>query len=238
MRGIVVATAALILIPSVPAWAESPTPRDRVVASAWVGSGYPLPDQPNYSTVSFRLYVDGRLLTPGNVDAHGVMTYRVAELRPREGRRLLERFARATVDVDFGFVPVADVGYTFTRVDIDGRPTYRSINALSMDTGLTTAQRRARTHLAKVIEAMSDHPGNAYVPMAFEARRLPVDGPGVQIEWMGPRLPRTDCAAVEAGTYADFPREFQQGNAYTSDGAAFTLWLRPLLPGQEACRRL
>ena len=141
MRRLAAIALALMAL-AAPGTAEAaPT---HVVASAWVEGTYSLPGVLGYRTLHFTLYADGRLLTTGEVDARGVTTYEVARISPRESRRMRELLVRATDGVDFGDVPVADVGYTRTRVVLDGRLTTSLTNALQMDTGLTPAQTQAR----------------------------------------------------------------------------------------------
>ena len=191
---------------------------------------------PNYPAIAFRLYADGRLITPDGLDIHGVTAYRVAPLTVPASRALRKSIERATRNIDFGFVPVADVGYTHIRVALNGRSTFTRINALSMSTGLTASQTRARQRLQSVISQTGRYAAVPFAVEAFEVRRLDVDGPIAQLEWPGPDLPGETCGTLDADAYAELPTTFQQGSAYTWRGTAFSLWFRPLLPGQEACR--
>ena len=213
-------------------------PRNRVVAAAWVEGGYSIPGSLGYRTALFTLYVDGRLLTSGDVDVHGVPTYRIAQLNPTQSRSLRVSFFRATSGVVFGDVPVADVGYTRTRATMHGVVAWQRINALGMDTGLTSAQRQARQRLQGVIDAAIARPSGAFAPTAYEVRRVRMDDPSIQVQWPGPRLPASECGTIGASAYAAFPAEFGQGSAYTWRGTAFALWVRPLLPGEAGCRGL
>ena len=231
------AAAALVGGSAMPALA-SPPRADRVVAAAWTAGGFPLPLNPNYRTVHFRLYADGRLVTPNGADVHEVPAYRVAQLPSSGARALRQDLHRATSNVDFGFVPVADVGYTYVRVAHDGRTAYTSINALTMTYGLTRSQREARKRLSALIDSTADISGRAFQPESYEVRRIAADDPTIQLEWTGPDLPATSCGLIAADAYADFPATYRQGNSYTWRGEAFTLWLRPLLPGETGCRGL
>lgn len=230
-----IAAATLVGASASPALAGPPR-SDRVVASAWTGGGYPLAQNPNFRTVHFRLYADGRLLTASDADRHGVPSYRIAELSSSAARDLRADFHGATSAVDFGFVPVADVGYTHVRVAYEGRTAYTSINALAMTGGLTRDQRASRERLSALIDSTTDGHAREYLPEAFEVRRIAADSPTIQLEWPGPDLPVNACGHLGADAYADFPETFRQGNAYTWRGEAFTLWLRPLLPGETGCR--
>lgn len=211
---------------------------DRVVAAAWVEGGFTITGVLGYRTVLFTLYADGRFITTGDVDAHDVTTYRMARLAPREARAFRLSLMRATSGVDFGDVPVADVGYTRTRVRADGKATWARINALGMDAGLRTDQRQARQRLQALIDQVTARPSRAFEPSAYEIQRMTTDGPQQQLEWPGPTLPDGKCGSISARTYGEFPDSFRQGSAYTWQGEGFTLWVRPLAPGETACRRI
>ena len=235
MRSVLAAALALALVGIAPPAAAADNRADRVVASVWTDSGYPLPLHPNYPTTHLRLYADGRLLTTGDLDAHGVITYRVARLSSHESRAVRGSLFRATHLVDFGFVPVADVGYTNSYVAFAGQRATVSINALGMDFSLTKAQRAARQRLLATIDRAEARASTLYAPEAFEVRRIAVDGPSIQLEWPGPELPAAACAEVPAAVYANFPDSYQQGSSYTWRAEAFTLWAKPLAPGESAC---
>jgi hypothetical protein len=208
---------------------------DRVVATSWVQGTYSLSGVLGYSTVNFTLYADGRLFTPGGDDEHGVWAYEIATMTPSESRTLRRALARAIDGVDFGDVPVADVGYTRVRIAIDGRVLRASINALGMDTGLAPEQRRARDRLERIIDRAMDTPSSTFGPDVYEVRLITRGEPGIQLEWPGPALPAGDCGIVSAATYDAFPDSYRQGSHYTSGGRQFEIWTRPLLPGQRAC---
>lgn len=233
MRRLAAIALALMAL-AAPATAEAaPT---RVVASAWVEGTYSLPGVLGYRTLHFTLYADGRLLTTGEDDAKGVTTYEVARISPRESRRMRELLVRATDGVDFGDVPVADVGYTRTRVILDGRLTTSMTNALQMDTGLTPAQTQARERLRRSIQRFEEVPADPFIPLAYEVRRVLRDEPGIQLEWPGPSLPAGACGQISRVDYLAFPDSYRQGGRYTWRGQQFDLWTRPLMPGERACR--
>ena len=173
----------------------------------------------------------------GAGEAHGGGTgTRVATLDPAATRDLRRSLAHATDAVDFGDVPVADIPSTQTRVHFRGRIIRANVNALDFDTGLTTAQRHARERLSRVIESAAQVPNSAYEPATYEVGLIVFDDPSIQLEWPGPALPTGTCGTLTSAEYDQFPGGFQQGNAYTSGGRTFSLWLRPLRPGEQACR--
>ena len=187
MRRLAAIALALMAL-AAPGTAEAaPT---RVVASAWVEGTYSLSGVLGYRSVHFTLYADGRLITPGVEDEHGVWTYDVTRISPKESRQLRELLVRVTEGVDFGDVPVADVGYTRTRVVLDGRVTTSRTNALGMDTGLTPDQAQARERLRRIIQRVEGVPADPFVPVAYEVRRITRGDPGIQLEWPGPDLPK------------------------------------------------
>ncbi len=232
---VVVAALAsgLVVAPGV---ASAPAAPERVVAAAWEQGGYPLPHTPAYRRVRFALYADGRLLTPDGSDRHGVPAYAVADLDRAQALGLRRALMRTTAGVDFGVVPVLDAPDTRTRASLRGRVVHARVNALGLDGMITEAQRRARERLRAVIERADAFPARAWAPAAFEVRRLPVDEASIALEWPGPELPPGECGTIPAEEYGAFPESFAQGNAYTADGRAFALWVRPLLPGQQGCR--
>ncbi len=209
---------------------------DRVVAAAWDQGGYPLPNTPAYRRVRFTLYADGRLLRPDGEDAHGVTAYAVADLDRSEAMRLRRALSMATAGIDFGIVPVPDAPHTRTRVSLRGREVHATVNALVLDEMITDAQRAARVHLRAVLQRADSFAHQPWAPAAYEVRRLPVDEASIALEWPGPVLPPGECGTIPAEEYGAFPESFAQGNAYTADGRAFALWVRPLLPGQQGCR--
>jgi hypothetical protein len=208
----------------------------RVVASAWVEGTYSLPGVLGYRSIHFTLYADGRLLTTGEVDARGVTTFEVTRISLRESRQLRGLLVRATDGVDFGDIPVADVGYTRTRVILDGRVTTSMTNALQMDTWLTPAQTQARERLRRSIQRFEDVPAGPFIPLAYEVRLVLRDEPGSQLEWPGPSLPPGECGQISRADYLAFPDSYRQGGRYTWRGQQFDLWTRPLMPGERACR--
>jgi hypothetical protein len=233
MRRLAAIALALTAL-AAPGIAEAAPPR--VVASAWVEGTYSLPGVLGYRSVHFTLYADGRLLTAGEVDARGVTTYEVTRISPRESRQLRGLLVRATDGVDFGDIPVADVGYTRTRVILDGRVTTSMTNALQMDTWLTPAQTQARERLRRSIQRFEDVPAGPFIPLAYEVRLVLRDEPGIQLEWPGPSLPASECGQISRADYLAFPDSYRQGGRYTWRGQQFDLWTRPLMPGERACR--
>ena len=241
MRSLALAVLTLTLIGapgSAHAGPAAPPRPDRVVAAAWVEGAFTIPSRLGYRVPVFSLYADGRLLTSGDPDVHGVSTYRLARLSPTEARDLRRSFFDATHDVDFGLVPVADVGYTRTRAHFEGGVAWQRINALGMDTGLTPAQRQARSRLQSIISGAIAVAATPFSPRHYEVRRIQIADPSTQIEWPGPDLPAGDCGRLPAAAYDGFPADFQQGRAYTWQGSSFALWLRPLAPGEKGCRGL
>lgn len=241
MRSFAIAALAFALV-GVPgsahaASAAAPRP-DRVVAAAWVEGAFTIPGTLGYRVPVFSLYADGRLLTSGDPDDHDVPTYRIARLSPSGALGLRRSFFDATHNVDFGFVPVADVGYTRTRAHFQGGVAWQRINALGMDTGLSSAQRQARLRLQAVIDQALAIPAHSFSPRHYEVRRIQIGDASAQIEWPGPDLPVGDCGQLSAASYDRFPDDFQQGRAYTWQGESFALWLRPLAPGDTGCRGL
>jgi hypothetical protein len=233
MRRLVVLALAMLSL-AAPGIAEAAP--SRVVASAWVEGTYSLPGVLGYRSVHFTLYADGHLLTTGRDDARGVTTYEVAKISPRESRQLRRLLVRATDGIDFGDVPVADVGYTRTRVVLDGRVTTSNTNALEMDTGLTPAQTQARERLRTSIQRFKDVPADPFIPPAYEVRLVVRDEAGIQLEWPGPPLPAGECGQISRADYLAFPDSYRQGDRYTWRGQQFDLWTRPLMPGERACR--
>lgn len=230
-RLLVVALTVLVLAASGTAQAAP----SRVIASAWVEGTYSLPGVLGYRSVLFTLYADGRLFAPGAEDSHGVWTFDVSRLDRRDAHRLREALAQAIHDVDFGDVPVADVGYTRVRVIAEGEVLQTRINALGMDTGLTDEQREARNRLERIIKRATGFAAVPYAAPTYEIRRATRGDSGIQLEWPGPDLPAGDCGTVPAATYAAFPDSYRQGGRYTWRGQQFDLWTRPLMPGQRAC---
>lgn len=235
MRWLALAMATVIVVGvNPPRVAEAAS--DRVVAASWVEGTNSLSGVLGYRTTHFTLYADGRLITPGVDDAHGVPSWRVATVTADANRRLRGSLARAIDDVDFGDIPVADIGYTRVRVVLDGRVLRARINALGMHTGLTEEQRRARERLERIILRAATGSAEPFAPETYEIRRITRGDPGIQLEWPGPALPAGDCGTIPAASYAAFPASYRQGNRYTWRGQQFDLWIRALLPGQRACR--
>jgi len=232
MRRLIVLALAVLAL-AAPGAAQAAPPR--VVASAWVEGTYSLSGVLGYRSVHFTLYADGRLFVPGAEDAHGVWTFDVSRLDRSDIQRLRQALAGAMHDVDFGDVPVADVGYTRVRVIVEGQVVQARINALGMDTGLTDSQREARNRLERIIERATGFAAVPFAAQTYEVRRITRGDPGIQLEWPGPDLPKGDCGTIPAATYAAFPDSYRQGNRYTWRGQQFDLWTRPLMPGQRAC---
>lgn len=235
-RPIALALALALAIPVLAAPGAAQAAPPRVVASAWVEGTYSLAGVLGYRSVHFTLYADGRLMTAGADDARGVTTYEIARISLRQSRQLRELLVRATDEVDFGDVPVADVGYTRTRVVLDGQVTTSKTNALQMDTGLAPAQIQARERLRRVIQRFEDVPAEPFIPEAYEVRLIERDVPGIQLEWPGPSLPDGDCGQISRADYLDFPADYRQGSRYTWQVRQFDLWVRPLMPGERPCR--
>lgn len=233
--GLGIALIACTLVVPMPVNAAPQAHPDRIVAAAWVEGAYSMTGALGYRDRYFTLYADGRLITPGAPDAHGVESLRQASLAPAESRDMRRALLEATAGVDFGDVPVADVGYTRTRVSVDGRVAHARVNALLMTLGLPDAQRNARERLVDLIDTWKTHPSAPFSPEAFEVQLRTISDPMIQLEWHGPPLPARECARISARTYARFPVTFQQGHAYTYRGKSITVWVRPLLPGESGC---
>lgn len=233
--GLGIALSACALVLPLPANAAPQAHPDRIVAAAWVEGAYSMTGALGYRDRHFTLYADGRLITPGSPDAHGVESLRQASLAPAVSRDMRRALLEATAGVDFGDVPVADVGYTRTRVSVDGRVAHARVNALLMTLGLPDAQRNARKRLVDLIDTWKTHPSVPFTPVAYEVQLRTIDEPMIQLEWPGPPLPARECARISPRTYARFPATFQQGNAYTYRGKSITVWVRPLLPGESGC---
>jgi hypothetical protein len=231
--GVALSVCALV-IPA-PVTAAPHAHPDRIVAAAWVEGAYSITGALGYRDRHFTLYADGRLITPGAPDTHGVETLRRASLASAASREMRQALLEATAGVEFGDVPVADVGYTRTRVSVDGQVAHARVNALLMTLGLPDAQRRARERLVELIDSWKAIPSAPFTPAAYEVQIRTVSDPMIQLEWPGPPLPTRECARVSARTYAMFPATFQQGNAYTWRGKSLTVWVRPLLPGESGC---
>ena len=235
MRAWVVAAAiCAVLLPSAPAQAREP--EARVVATAFVEPGFTLVGRFGYRTILFTLYDDGHVVATGPDDEHGVTTFTEGHLAHEQVLQLRRDLARATTGVDFGDIPVADVGYTRTRAVVDGRVVRTRINAFDMDMGLTPQQLRAREALRAVIEGAQGFATRPSATRRYEVRQSDAGDPQVQVEWPGPRLPDGECGTISAATYSRFPAQFTQGSAYYVSGRALTIWVRPLLPGERACR--
>jgi hypothetical protein len=216
------------------------------------------------------VYADGRVLTEGPVAAiyPGPALPNLHEHRidPGTVQALVDRALAAGVadTSDLGSPPIADA--TSTRITVVTashtyvRDAYALTETQSEETGLTDAQRTARTKLSHLVDALTGPPadgGNStsYTPSAVAALAtpwldpqdgltqpdMPWPGPALPGEPMG-GLPDLSCVTVSGDPLQALLAAAGSANAatpwVTSDGSRWTVSLRPLLPDESSCADL
>ena len=158
----------------------------------------------------------------------------------------------------WGEPPVADVPATRIDVTVKGRTRTVSIPALGLEgagsvtntagPGVTAAQRSARQRVLNALNAFDalSGPSTMYRPSRYEIwpSRITTTDPALSggldelssvIEWSkAPAVRDGGCAIVTS-----IPRGANQASWYRNPAAGvwFTAQFRPVLPGEQACRR-
>jgi hypothetical protein len=164
-----------------------------------------------------------------------------------------------------GFPAAADFPNTDFFVSTDQGPISTSVFAIEVDAGLTEEQIEARRDLLDFIEMMRNLPATLgdervgpeepYEPqsLAVVGRAWPDGNEPTEPDrdWPGPALPGQplpqnpiigeDDLSCVAVTSAEVPAILDGADEATRDtpwmwnGQRYTLWLRPLLPGESSC---
>jgi hypothetical protein len=216
------------------------------------------------------VYADGRVLAEGPVAAiyPGPALPNLQEQRidPGAVQDLVDRALAAGVadTSDLGSPPIADAPSTRITVVTASHTYVRDAYALTETqggkTGLTEAQRTARTKLSHLVDALTGPPADggtstSYTPSAVAALATPWLDPqdGLtqpDMPWPGPPLPGEpigglpdlSCVTVSGDPLQALLAAAGSANAatpwVTSDGSRWTVSLRPLLPDESSCADL
>jgi hypothetical protein len=216
------------------------------------------------------VYADGRVLAEGpQIDiypAPALPNLQEHRIDPGVVQGLVDRALSAGVadTSDLGSPPIADA--TSTRITLVTashtyvREAYALTETQGEDTGLTAAQRTARTKLSDLVDALTGPTVDAgdsapYAPAAVAVLATPWVDPqdGLtqpDMPWPGPALPgvpmggRPDltCATAAGDQAQTLLAAGRSANAktpwVTADGARWTVTFRPLLPDESSCADL
>ena len=217
------------------------------------------------------VYADGRVLAEGpQIDiypAPALPNLQEHRIDPGVVQGLVDRALSAGVadTSDLGSPPIADAASTRITVVTASHTYVRDAYALtetpsSGETGLTEAQRTARTKLSHLVDALTGPPADggtstSYTPSAVAALAtpwldpqdgltqpdMPWPGPALPGEPMG-GLPDLSCVTVSGDPLQAVLAAAGSANAatpwVTSDGSRWTVSLRPLLPDESSCADL
>jgi hypothetical protein len=217
------------------------------------------------------VYGDGRVITgrPHWSDRDvGLPHLRVHTISADAVRQLVVLALAAGVGArqDYGYPPIADVSTTsFDVLTADGSLATH-VYALTVNLGLTDAQRAARQRLIDLQDALTNPvatlglevagPPRPYAPgtVAVTSRPWDENAPSKERAWPAPALPGQplpvnpligpdNLSCVEA-TGADLDAVLGEANAATEatawlrDGQRYRIWFRPLLPHESSCADL
>lgn len=239
-----------------------PAPSGRATIRITVGGGF-VPAGYDFTTVPTVVQPDGTSFAPGAMTMQypgpavtPVMTGRLSAAT-LEG--LVQRAKAAHLDQagrEFGQPGVTDMPSTTITVVIDGKAHTTSVYALGFDdpaaSGVTPAQRQARTEVQGFVTAVGDAVGAAatttYQPTAYQVLSLPTEPASAateepkpnELDWpiAGRPLGENTCldlAGADATALAKALPKATSITVWRNGGGHWHVFVRAALPGDEPC---
>lgn len=245
-------TACTTTVTGAPTAPPGPLPDDQLVFRVSYGPGYS-PEIVYLTTgPALSIYGDGRVMVT-LADYPTIPQLEVGQLTPEEVAAFAHDARESGLfesGVQYGDAQVTDMGNTVVLLDDGVAADQLSVYALSMDSGLPSAQVKSREALRDLIStAFKLTDTTPATPDRIQVKSAGGTGAGeATVEWPGPAPAEflapsnatmaDQCGVLEGAAAADVyePAVTNDHQLWIVDGGVMLLAARPLLPDEQGCQ--